>query len=439
MVCIDEDYNIDNFVTKAAFNYEDVDETPEIRMVTWDDNGATIERRVIESCLKGFNIRYPNITVKLEIMQSYETTFPTVVASGKNVPDVFLMPDGSFPSWATMNACFNLDPLIESSELVDMDKMYASSCNRYRYNAKTGMPSNEGTQLALPKDIGPMAMYYNKKIFDDAGVDYPSATKQMTITEATAMWKSLCKQNSKGQYTRYGVSGLGIEGLVWSAGGDFLNPDRTSFPTETSTINGLKKAYQFMQDAYVKDYITPPNSWTVGAKAEDLFAQQKVACFIGLKAYVANFRQLSFDWDIAPIPGFEEAPELNAWSGSVGYSIYNKSENIEAAWKLVEYIASKEGQEILSATGFQIPVYPELSNDPEFLAREKESLPHNFEVFLEGAEHQPAGTWQYRSNNLWKTQGYDATSEALFHDDPAKRITVDTFLDEVKNKLKGLL
>jgi len=409
-----------------------------LQMCHWDGSGPAIEGQVIEAMLQGFYKRYPKIHVNLEILSNYETTYPSRLAAG-NVHDVFLMPDGSFNAWAKTNTCENLDAYIEGSDLVKMDEMYDTSLNRYRYDLKGNKPSPSGNQLALPKDIGPTVMYYNKAIFDSMGVPYPSATQRMTYTEATAMWKALTKRNKDNVITKYGVSGLPMEGLVWTAGGDFLNAERNAFPTENSTLAGLKKGYQYIQDAYVKDFITPPAEFTAGSDGITLFSQERVACYIGLKAYVTTFRELDFDWDIAPVPAFEENPTASAWSGSVGYSVFNKSKHKEAAWKLVEYIASKEGQEILSATGFQIPCYPEIGNSQEFIQREKQSKPSNVEVFLMEAEGQPAGLWCYRDTQTWKTQGYDATSELLFSSDVSKRITVDQFLAQVKSKVNGMM
>jgi len=409
-----------------------------ISLAHWDGIGENIERSVIEAMLQGFEIRYPTIKVNVDILSNYETTYPNRLAAG-NVHDVFMMPDGDFPAWASMNKCVNLNPFINASDLLDTSAMYQSSLTRYRYNSTTGLPSEAGIQLALPKDIGPTVMYYNKDIFDEMGVSYPNDTEIMNIEDATVMWESLVKKSDNGTIQRYAVSDLSIEGLVWSAGGDFLNENRTAFPSDTTTVNGLKRGYQFLQDAYVTDCITPPSEFTAGYSGDTLFSQQRVACFIGLKANVTAFRNLSFNWDVCPVPAFDVNPSKNAWSGSVGYSIYNGGSHIEAAWKLVEYIASREGQDILSATGFQIPVYEDLSYDEDFLAREKAAGPENFEAFLTAAANQSYGTWQYRQDSRWKSLGYDATSELLFSSDPNTRITVDEFINRARTAVTQYL
>ena len=121
------------------------------------------------------------------------------------------------------------------------------------------------------------------------------------------------------------------------------------------------------------------------------------------------------------------------YSGSVGYAINSQTSKKLAAWKLVEYIASKEGQEILATTGFQIPVYEDLALEENLVASEKEKGPQNYEVFVESAKNQGYGLWQYRSNTLWKENGYDLNSEKLYAEVESERITVDEFLQKAKN------
>ncbi len=413
-----------------------------IEFVHWDGDGQSIEMSVLNTMLKGFNIRYPNIKVNLTILSSYEDAYSTRL-NGNDIADVFLMPDGDVMAWTELGGgrCEDLGPYVESSNLVNIDEMYQSAVNRYRYNFQTQTcGGTEGTLIALPKDIGPTVMYYNKSAFKKAGIPYPDNNEIMDIEDAFTMWKKLIQKNDKGVVTMYGVGGLSTEGLVWSAGGDFLNEDRSAFPTDPNTLAGLKKGYEDMQRSYVYDCVQPPASWSTGSDASKLFSNQMLACYIGLKSKVTAFRKLDFDWDICPVPANSVNPTKNAWSGSVGYSLYNGSKHKEAAWKLIEYIASKEGQELLSATGFQIPVYPELATQEDYIERESNNKPANFQCFLTAAEQQPVGLWSYHKNQLWKTEAYDKDVEKVFAESESERITVEQFLnttrDNVNEKLK---
>src|SRR5690554_1148450 len=264
------------------------------------------------------------------------------------------------------------------------------------------------------------------------GVDYPPSDRIMTIEEATTMWQQLTKSEND-QIVRYGVANVPVEGLVWSAGGDFLNSSRTAFPTETKDIEAIKKAYSFLQSSYLETKIMPPAEFTAGMNPSTLFSMQRVATLVSGRWEVTAFRELSFNWDVAYVPAFEENPEVNGWSGSVGYAVFSQSDHVEAAWKVVEYIASKEGQEILAATGFQIPIYEDLALTEDLVKTEKLLGPKNYEVFVESAKNQNYGLWQYRPSQQWKIEGYDLVSELLFSTNTQSRITIDEFVQRAQN------
>lgn len=397
-----------------------------INVATWDSAGKNMEDSVMKIMVQAFNNRYPNITIKYDIMSNYETNYANNIAVG-NLHDVFLVSDGVFANWAESGMLENLEPYIANSDLIDRDDMIPSVINRYSFNKATGK-AGSGNQYTLARDISSFVMYYNKDYFDEMGVEYPASDRTMTIEEATTMWKALTKKDSKGNIEVYGTSALDICGLVWSAGGDFLNDERNAFPTDASDINALKKAYQFVQDSYYVDEICP----TVALDAATMFSMQKVACAVAGSWNVGTFRSLDFNWDVAYIPAFEENPGANCWSGSCGYSVWSGSKKKEAAWKFVEYFSSKEGQEILWATGTQIPIYKSLSESGDLIQRESSLGPTNYKVITTSATTQPEGRWCYLKNQQWTSLGYDALSAGLLNSDADKRWTVDKYLDEVK-------
>lgn len=429
---IDKGFTLEDIQKK----YDDLDWSYDgdpctIRMCHWDSAGRNVESAVINALLKGFYKRYPKIKVELEILTDYENTYGNNI-SANNMHDVFLVPDGAFGSWASTKKLVNLTPYVDSSTIIDKDNMYETSLTRYQYNYGSSRPGS-GVQLALPKDIGPYVMYYNEDIFKQLNVDLPPSNRIMTMEEATKMWQGLTKKDSKGNITCYGVGGLGIEGLVWSGGGDFLNETRDAFPSDQKTLEGLKNGYQYMQDSYFKYQIQPPSEFTAGQDASTLFSMQKIATYIGGRFNVTSFMNLDFHWNVCYVPAFTVNQNKNMYSGSVGYAMSSTCKNKLAAWKLIEYIASREGQEILSSTGFQIPVYADLALSEDVKKREEINYPGlNYEVFVHSAENQSYGLWQYRNNQKWKTMGYDTTSEYLYHSNPSKRWTVDYFLTQAK-------
>lgn len=435
IVAIQEKYDAQG----AVYSYEGDPVT--ITMSHWTSDGLNQERTVLNTLLEGFNLRYPEITVDVDYIDDYETTYNNNIGTG-DLHDVFLVSDGVFTGWATTSGASimtNLDPYIQSSELVNMDDMFDSVVTRYQYDPATGL-TGQGQQMTMPRDISAHVMYYNKDLFEEFGVPLPPSDRVMTMDEATEMWEALTKDlDGDGTPDVYGVGGLSIEGLVWSAGGDFLSDDRTSYPTEQSDIDALTEAFQYLQDAYFTfadgKGICPPGDISQTADATMLFAQQMVATVIAGSWEMMTIQGNSFDWDIAYVPAFEEDPGANAWSGSVSYAIYKNiaPEKLEAAWKLVEYIGCPEGQEILAATGFQFPIYETLANSEDYLAQY--TTPEHYEVFLKSAATQPAGTWMYRADDMWRELSYDTYTANLLDTDASARMTVKAFLDACKRQI----
>ncbi len=406
-----------------------------ITMSQWDADGATIERSVVEAMLSGFKKRYPTIEVQLDIVNDYENTYATRFAAG-NVHDVFMVSDGVFPSWVKMNVMEDLTDWIETSDLVKTDKIIDSALTRYQYDPAT-RKLGEGIQYVLPKDISAHVMYYNKDLFDEYGVEYPSSTEIMKMDDAINMWKALTNEEDG----VYGLAWTEIQGWIWSAGGDYLNEARTAFPEDEASINALRQGYKFIQDAYYNYGIAPTTEAVGDLDATKLFALGTVATCVAGSWKNASFSTCDFNWDIAYVPAYEQAPTKNGWSGSVGYGLYKKSANIEAAWKLLEYINSEEGQEILASTGFQFPIYKELGLSEEYIANEKAKAgyPQNYEIYIKSAINQPAGTSTYIANNTWKSTSYDAYSAYLLDSVEEDRWSVDKFLDEVRAKINSIL
>lgn len=93
----------------------------------------------------------------------------------------------------------------------------------------------------------------------------------------------------------------------------------------------------------------------------------------------------------------------------------------------------------MAASGFAIPIYNSLATDERIVERELSLGPQNYQVFIESAKHQPAGTHTWLSSNRWRTDSYDALSAQLFAVNPSSRISVDEFLEDVKEKVNSIL
>jgi multiple sugar transport system substrate-binding protein len=197
-------------------------------------------------------------------------------------------------------------------------------------------------------------LFYNKAMFDEAGIAYPDDTwdwdklvevgKQLTVD---ADGDGIPEQ--WGFYTETTDMENFWSELVWQNGGEIVSADHTQ--TMLGTDEAVA-ALQFFQDLIYKDGImaTP-----------DLFAETGDAFEQGLAAMESNGSWLvpthqaaGIDFGIAPLPA---GPAGHATSiNPTGAVVSSSSRNPDAAWEFVKWLVGPEAQEQLMQSGAALPV-----------------------------------------------------------------------------------
>lgn len=367
--------------------------------------GGPEEKAVFSTLVQEFMRLHPEIKIRyIVVPQNYMQKLQIMMAGG-TPPDVFYIPDGDFPAFVVKETMAPLTEFVKNSDVIKEDEFWPSALSRYRYD---GHNLGRGTLYALPKDIGPFAMYYNKDLFRKAGLPYPSATEPMTWDEAVVVWKKLTIANPrmKGVIDQFGVAAFPMEAAVWSNGGEFLSPDGRAFvmADDPRTI----EAIQWVADLALKYECAPSPRQSQSYNPGPMFDTGKLACFFTGRWGVPHFRTLPFDWDVAPIPVSPRTKKLAGWSGSVGLAISKTCPNKDAAWKFIEFISGPHGQSVQSLQGFQIPNQRYLANTDVFLQKDKR--PQHAEVFIPAAMAQRPGMATLAPNNEWLNEFHQRAS-----------------------------
>lgn len=413
-----------------------------LKLAHWDNGGKTETDLVKEVCKK-FEEKYKNIKVEVSILSSYEQQFNNMMAAS-NVPDVFCVPDGNFGQWVKTGVMLNLHEYYDNTTIIDKEHIAPSALKRYRWNGKT---MGSGDLYCVPKDITPYVMYYNKDLFAEYGVNYPSSTEIMDPYEALSMWSAFgydrgtVKTKSNGELKLsedhiYGVAKIYPESLIWSNGADYLSEDRSEVLIDSSEFI---EAYEYIVDAQMTYAVAPTSKDLASTSEKTLFLNGKAACYIEGRSVTTDLRnKADFNWDIAPIPAFATNQQCNGWSGSVGYAVYKNSSHKDEAYKLAEFFTSKEGQMIMAEAGFTAPLYNDEDTINEFIELEKGKMPENTQEFIRAAKYQRAGLWQYLPSTKWKTT-LDEHSGAMFNEDPSLRLTPFQFFTDEKNIILNII
>lgn len=392
--------------------------------------GGPEEKATFTRLVREFEKLNPDIRVRyILVPQNYMQKLQIMMAGG-TPPDVFYIPDLDFPAFVVKGAMESLSPYVRGSRVIVEKDFWPSALSRYRYD---GRNLGKGDLYALPKDIGPFAMFYNKDLFRKAGLPYPSAEVPMTWDEAIRVWKKLTVEDARhpGVVEQFGVANFTWESAVWSLGGEVLSPDGRRFvmPDDPRSVEGL----QWVADISLKHKCAPNPRQARSFDPGPMFDTGKLACIIAGRWMVPHYRTLDFDWDVAPIPVHPVTRRPAGWSGSVGFAMARTSPNKQAAWRFIEFLAGPHGQAVQAATGFQIPNQRALAYTDAFLQRDQR--PRHAEVFIQGAIHQRPGIGTYAPTNEWLNEfgqrltpmweGRMTASEALKRMQPAVQKALD--------------
>jgi len=362
--------------------------------------GGVIERKVFRDLVSEFVRRNPDVDVEYRpVPRDYMTKLKLMFAGG-TPPDVFYLPDFDFPSFAAAGRLYDIQPHVDRSRVVKPDQFWASSLRRYRYD---GHAFGKGDVYALPKDIGPTAMFVNLDILRREGVAPPPTDRPLTWDEAVAFWRTLTRDlDGDGRTDQWGTFGLNLESAVWSNGGDFLSADERRFTLADDPR--AVEAVDWLVGLQTREHVSPKERQQQSIPVDTMFLTGRLATFIGGRWMVPQFRLAPFRWDVVPIPVSPRTHLQAGWSGSVGLAVSSSCRNPEAAWRLVEFLGGPEGQAAQARTGFQIPSQRWLAYTDVFLQPGKEPA-HN-DVFIDAARWQrespgartPDAEWWDRMN-----------------------------------------
>ena len=316
--------------------------------------GDPTELKNQQEIVKAFHVAEPKITVNPVVSDwdTYWDKLQTGLAGGA-APDVFAMDGPLFPDYASR------DVLLDLSSYIQAEGYPLTSLNEL---AVKDFTTADGKQMGLPRDLNVIALFYNKDLFDKAGVPYPDDTWdwQKLVDVAKQLTKDT---NSDGKVDQWGLYTETTDmenywsSLVWQNGGDILAPDGKSTVLDTDQAAG---GLQFLQDLIWKDKVVPDPA--LFAETGDAFEQGKAAMEINGSWLVATDEAAGLKFGIAPLP---TGPAGRATSvNPTGAVISKGTKSPDAAWAFVKYLASPEAQQMIMALKASLPVNTEVLTGP---------------------------------------------------------------------------
>ncbi|WP_225420368.1 ABC transporter substrate-binding protein [Lapidilactobacillus bayanensis] len=308
----------------AKKNTESVSKTADDKKVTIKfSNWDSFDKNII----KDFEKENPNIKVEhVNIPDSdYSQKINTMLIGG-NAPDVMLQFETDLPRYAKSGSILNLEKYINKTPSIKNAK-FISAVNDLNKDVKG--------EYGLPWCYGAEVLFYNKDMFDKAGVKYP--TNDWTWEDFESAAKKLTIRNGD-SVSQWGTDSLTFRGGWWSMAGQAGDKVATS-NDKLKVGSGLEKALKFQNRLTNIDKVSPQPS--TGENVADLFGAGKAAMTRTGNWMIPQYKDAKFKWDIAPLPK-DEQQYTTLHTGF--YTINAKSKNPDAAWKFISYMMSKKGQ-----------------------------------------------------------------------------------------------
>lgn len=313
---------------------------------------ADARLRVVDA----FERRHPDIKVRTLLSGPDALQHVSIYCAGGKCPDVLM-------AWE-----FTYSGLAERDVLLDLNTMLAGD-NAFAAELKAdSVPSMyetftyNGGQYAFPEQWSGVFLYYNKKLFAEAGVRPPPGrwSETWSFGEFLDAAQSLTKRDSSGRVNQWGfvdtwapyysalLFGMN-NGVPWS--NPRMSPTHLNFD-DPAFIEGI----QFYADLNNKYRVAPSASESQSMSQTDLFTSGHAAMALGGHwRYQTLERANDLDFDIAVLPTGPKGRAARSNIGTTGLAIASSSPRKKQAWEFVKFATGPVGQAVIGETGLFVP------------------------------------------------------------------------------------
>jgi multiple sugar transport system substrate-binding protein len=369
----------------------------------------------LDQMIQIFEAAHPNITIQVETapFDNYFTKLQTLIAGGM-APDIFELNYENFVTYASKGLLLDLNPLGSSDASFDASIYYPRALEAFNYN---------GMQLGLPATFSTVVLYYNKDLFDQAGVAYPQ--EDWTWADAVEAGKKI-NDPAAGVYGLH--SGIQFWEFYKKAAQNnckFFNEDKSEVLINSpECVEALETMISFIE----AEKVMPSEAEMGGLSDGDMFLQGKLGMDVTGIWMFAAFKDAPFAWDIEVEPGMaEHAAHFFANAASV----FAATKHPQEAWEWVKFFTSDpEMARIRVESGWELPA---LSNPAFFDEYLKQTPPENRQAVFNSLKYAVVPPVIERQGEFQDAVGLLLDQARL------GQITPQQALDQAKIEIEALL
>ena len=326
-------------------------------------NSSGGNEETLQKMVDAFQEEYPYITVEVETIgyNDYFTQMQTRVAGG-TAPDCYELNIENFAAYANKG-------LLAEISGVDVSGLNETALNAF--NVK-------GVQYGLPESFSNVVLIYNKDLFDQAGVAYPTADWTQDDLQAAAEAIRALGDDIFGIWQP--ITYNEFFKVAAQYGGALLNEDKTEF-----TINSPEniRAAQALVDRVLVSNVQPNTAQQGGMGDWDMFMSGRLGMIpTGIWAFQTFTENCGFDWDIAVEPG-STRKATHFFSNCVVLNPESKNREAAATW-LAWLTSSTKSAEIRLEAGWDLPALSDMDALASYL---EITPPENREAVFESLNY----------------------------------------------------
>jgi multiple sugar transport system substrate-binding protein len=301
------------------------------------------EENYLTEVVNTYNALHPEVNVRLTVSPTtdYAQKIAITLSGGAVVDAICMNNPSQAATYSELGQLVDLNPYIKAANLdVSGISGFIDSFN-----------NEVGAVYGLPYRKSVWVLFYNKKIFDDAGIPYPG--DNLTWEQYSELAQRLTR--GSGENKIFGVLNFGPTSAWWRAP---ANTTGANNPVVPGDLAEYKKAAQYTWDLSYKYQVQPLYADRVGTAAEDyagIFMQGKHAMMVN-GDWAVNMintgisRGININYDVAAIPHWAGKEPYSTGTPSLG-SVNVASKFKDEAFKFVSFLASNEGAKIISKYG----------------------------------------------------------------------------------------
>lgn len=338
-----------------------------LKLVFWGTD--TEKKNIQEEVIPAFEAANPGLKVEAQHINSGDcAAIATMLASG-NPPDVCWIDPSYIPGWASEGILYDLYELMEKDSIPTVTKEDYLDYAFLEYEQNKAY----GTILSCE----PLILYYNPSVFDEAGVDYPSADPDSPWT-----WNQVLEAAKKltvdvngntadspdfdsTQITRYGMMfdswHYQFDGVLNSFGGSWLAEDGSFGLTSGESIEAL----QYLADLVNVHHVAPSPLQFTNLPSMDvsLLSGQTAMTLSGawdMLTFSEQGQRGQYDMAAFPTSGRGDNPATVGLMALIAFKTDNDSDD---TWQLFKWLNNTEGALSQYTKGCWMPLLKEYYED----------------------------------------------------------------------------